>query len=204
MSIPLTGAGSSVSDPYAAYLIYDSFTEAGGDVALQSHTPEKGGVWVRTATALNFVVKGAGAGVMQPPISQAAEWGYVQDAGRADVTIIIDLADIQASYQGIVFNYQDASNYWVFYASANNVTYYLRKWIAGVETVIGNAGVVAAGSSHQLKVVTLGDSVTCYVDGVSTITTAPAGRQLKTATKHGVYAGFTGPTPQKFDRITIA
>src|SRR3990172_10524512 len=60
----LLGAGRDVkhggsSDPYAAYLLYDSFTEP-SDTALASHVPEKdvvGGGW--TEIGGNWTVRGA-------------------------------------------------------------------------------------------------------------------------------------------------
>lgn len=175
------------SDPYAAYLAYDSFT---GSSTLQAHTPEKGGAWTKTGGAINIDVLGGAAGTNTNP---GSEYGYYLDVGVADVTITLPLLSIWQSYMGILFNYASAGNYWWYGPSVNNGTYMLFRVSGGTPTNIINDATnpPTSNSSATIKVVTSGDTINCYRDGNLSITQTIAGRPHKTGTKHGIYTGYS-------------
>jgi lysophospholipase L1-like esterase len=89
--------------------------------------------------------------------------------------------DAAASTNGLVFRYQDASNYLVFRVSANYWT--LDKIKAGALTNLASLG-GASGSSAKLRVVASGSSIECYKGGTLLFTVTES--DFQTATGVGV------------------
>lgn len=85
----LLGDEVKSADPFADFLIYDTFTDD-NDVAIENHTPEKGGVWsVQEGTAAEFKIASD-----QLLINLSTGTNHSQaiiDAGQADVKIEVKM-----------------------------------------------------------------------------------------------------------------
>lgn len=189
------------SDPYAAYRAYDSFTDANG-TAIASHAPEKGGPWASFGGAFTRTIE---SNRLSVAANGGAEGGIQIDAGAADVTITVDLASVQDSYMGIVFNWQDASNFWWFGPSPTNGQWFIFLVTGGTPAIFNadSAAVPAPGDFGTIQVITAGDLLTCKkFSGATSYSGTIGGRSFKTATRHGLYSGYS-VVAQLFDTFTI-
>ena len=193
----------AASDPYAAYLVYDSFTGTNG-TTLQSHTPEKGGPWTK-ALGNDATLDGSG----HVKLDYATEGRYTIP-GAATGTFIASIRDAgggvsDAAKKGIIFNYQDANNFWFAGGYFNFWTIW--KMVAGVETQMGTQSVITSDTTtyyeHKVIVSADGDTVTFYIDGVSKATYSVASRPLKSNTTAGIRTIGNGPHFIYSDLFTI-
>ena len=176
----------AASDPYAAYLVYDSFTGTNG-TTLQSHTPEKGGSWTK---ALGNDATLDGSGHVQLDYNLESRYTI---PGSATGTFIASIRDAgggisNAAKKGIIFNYQDANNYW--FAGGNYNLSSITKTIAGVETTVGGGSPYTLNTTDYLEfklvISSNGDDLTLYIGGVSLATASVASRELKSNTTAGI------------------
>jgi len=192
----------AASDPYAAYLVYDSFTGTNG-TTLQSHTPEKGGSWTK-ALGNDGLLDGSG----NVKLDFSTESRYTIP-GSATGTIIASLRDSaggtsNAAYKGIIFNFQDANNFW--YAGGFFNLPVIKKTVAGVETTVGSGGAfpgVTVNQEFKLVIAPNGDDLTLYIDGVSYVSVSVASRQLKSNTTAGIRFVGNGANYVYSDLFTI-
>jgi len=111
---------------------------------------------------------------------------YQADAGRSDVTVQATVNLAGASNEcGLVFRYQDASNFWALSGYAGDGKLYLYEVNGGATTqrAAGSAG-VTSGVDFVLKVVLSGTGITAYKDGAQVLTYTSASFQA--ATRHGL------------------
>lgn len=192
------------ADPYAAYLAYDSFTGTNG-TALQSHSPEKGGPWTESLAGPDAILDGSG----HVRFDFASEARYTIP-GAATGTFIANIRDpaggsSDAAKKGIIFNYQDANNFW--YAGGYFNFLYIWETVAGVETQRGTGSVFTIDTTtyYEYKVIVSadGDTVTLYLDGVSKATYTVASRPLKANTTAGIRFISNGANYLYADLFTI-
>ncbi len=183
MPYPLSAARGRGSFSRAAYLLLDNFVGTGG-TNLPSHAPDIGGAW--TNSLGTWQLDGSGRAKMQT--GDAAYFNVAQvNVGQADGTLTTSmLTATNRVWAGLCFNFQDANNFWLFYGK-NGTGWRLEKRIAGTFTTIATAGSVSLNTNYVLAVTTLGDAVTCKVDGATQINQNIGSRQLKTATRHGLF-----------------
>lgn len=136
-----------------------------------------------------------------------AYFGCFKEGGQAAGTLTVDYANLGTQgdpYAGIIFRYSDSSNYWILRQTAGT-TLNICKVVAGAEGA-GSANYTVAAllsATHSLGIVTSGNSISSYLDGVllGTITDS----FNATATKIGVrgYYGTTNGTDyrQTFDNV---
>lgn len=130
------------------------------------------------------------------------------DAGVADVTIEATFAPTQTYDGGILFNYTDINNYWMYVCSYNggSVLRIIYERAGGsFNTRAQKSGQTQPfNATYTLKVVTSGDAVTAYLDGVIDLTYSVSNRPQKTSTKHGLRSfGGTASDQTPFDNFTI-
>src|SRR5262245_3649521 len=136
------GAGS-------ATLLQDAFTGADG-TNLTAHAMDVGGGW----TAVSGVAKLLGNRANADTVGADGKGTYQADAGRSDVTVQATVNLAGASNEcGLVFRYQDASNFWALSGYAGDGKLYLYEVNGGATTqrAAGSAG-VTSGVDFVLKV----------------------------------------------------
>lgn len=158
---------AGVLDPYAIYLFYDSFT-GNANVALPSHTPEKGAGWASSSIeSRQHKLNGSGLAVPNTANVRSAvvSNGNVVADGTFEWTVIAHNAVALPAWGRCLFNYLNATNFWHFGFATNTLV--LAKRVANVDTTIftSAAQTIADGSTHTIKVVTNGDNVKVYYDG---------------------------------------
>jgi hypothetical protein len=119
----------------------------------------------------------------------------VSETRLADGTITLTMTSHASNAGGVVFRWQDANNYWR--AQVSGTTSKLMEVVNGVATQ--RASGVAVSGTGTIIVTLNGTSIS--VSG--TLLSAPlnfTSGSYRTATRHGVYAGTTGPT---FDSIVM-
>ena len=192
-NIGLGKSGGVVASPI---LILDQFTDTNG-TALASHTIAPTNT---PATSWTDVVgsweiqsnkaKIGGSGSGQNPV--------VVDAGAADVSVTATVTLGASGDIGIIVNYQDGSNYYLVRLFTGAFDLLLAP---GFGTVADSGETLAAGT-YTFKVVTNGDNIKVYKDGVLKIDYTTAGRSLKTETEHGLRC-FATDTTSTVDDFTI-
>jgi hypothetical protein len=183
-----------------------TFTAA-NSTSLDAITPETGPAWAEQvgawdiqsnkASLASFGGDGQNVATVDP--------GVVDHPIKADITTP-GAGDIEA---GIVFNWQDSNNYWMFVHSTflgNNVAFYERS--GGTFTLRAESvdAFVFNGGTYELQVVTRGDSVVGIVDGVPVLRYTVSSRPLKTQTKCGfrIFNNGGGDAGSKFDNFVVA
>jgi hypothetical protein len=200
--IPLLASG--VVDPYPGYLVYDTFTDANG-TALTAHTPDKrpgSNAW--TALRGTWQVQ-SNRGKLTTSGGDGQNVCAI-DAGDADVTVDVQLVTNVAgdADSGLIVNVVDTNNYWLFTLLAGG-TCVLYEHVGGGFVARGGSHSFSwvAGSTYAVRVVTAGDSIDCFIDGVAKQSYTTAGRPLKTATLHGIRS-FVTDANSAFDNFSVA
>ncbi len=100
---------------------------------------------------------------------------YVSSAlGAADISVYNSAsytnctfsADTQGNDAGIVIHYKDANNYYYMRTKVDG-SLELKKVLNGAATVIYTAATGVTDAQHNLKLSISGNTITCYLDGVS-------------------------------------
>jgi hypothetical protein len=178
-ALPITRLVGGQDNPYATYLVYDTFTDANA-TALASHTPNKDNVgsgWTDVTAGITIESNKAS--------DNQGDRKSVIDAGEADVTIEATVT-LNAKYGGFLFRYQDSTHYHV--AGCNTVSNETAIWEnnGGVWTKIGsNADTYSQGDVLALKLILSGQSIKFYVNDVLKVNITEA--SFETETEHGLY-----------------
>ncbi len=192
------------SDPYAAYLVYDTFTDTNG-TALSDHTPDKRPSSNAWASLRGTWQVQSNRGKLTTSVGDGQNV-IVIDAGDADVTVEAQLVTGAAgdADSGVIVNAVDVDNYWLFTLLAGG-SCVLYEHTAGGFTARGGAGAFAwtAGNTYAVEVVTSGDSIDCFIDGAAKQSYSVGGRPHKTATKHGIRTYLTDAN-SAFDNFSVA
>lgn len=209
MLIQTVGFGKSAE--VASTLVSDTFTDTNG-TSLTAHTPDVdtvGGGWsLATATG-----SGSGTFTIENNKLEATRTSSTYfpigtiDVGQADVTIDVNLTfeTDDFGFDGIVFRYQDQSNFWFATREATSGDFRILEKNAGVNTERASiAAGISAGTNHDMQVVLSGTSITATIDGGNEITFSSS--FLETETTHGLI-GVDRADPSvgtKFDNFQIA
>ena len=190
-------AGAVLGGPALTLLVYDTFTDTNG-TSLDAHTPEIApGLWTEQLGQWEIQSNGAQLATIAGDNQHIA----TIDPGAADVTIEtsitqrIGLMDI-----GIIANYQDQNNHWLCLWRADGDVASILQRTAGVYTDRGSVATApepGVGSSGTIKVVTSGDTITLFINGVQKVTYTTSGRALKTQTRCGIRDYTTGGAPPR-------
>lgn len=190
-------------NPFGQFTVYDSMTGTNG-TTLQSHSPEKGGSWTK-ALGNDATLDGSG----HVKLDFASESRYIIP-GSATGTIIASLRDSaggvsDANKKGIIFNYQDANNFWFAGGGFNFAT--ITKTIAGVESAVGSGSAYTGSTTNYLEfklvISANGDDLNLYIDGVSFATASVSNRELKSNTTAGIRFINNGPNYVYSDLFAI-
>lgn len=103
---------------------------------------------------------------------------------------------------GLLFNYQDAGNFWIV-DIATNGNCDLYEWLNGVGTLRGSASsVFTASTDHRVTVVAQGDTVTVLVDDAEVVSYNAAVRPHQDAGIIGIRAYTAGPESVRYHRLS--
>jgi len=164
-----------------SYRLRDLFEDTDG-VTVQAHTMNAGSGWTKR-TGTDAVIDTNRAKIP----NGATDPIYTADAGIADCTIRLTVrfaVVTSTSSRGIVFRYQDNSNFWMLVLTANMNRFDLYEVQAGAFTVrAGGAFTVAAATDYVLEVVLSGTGISGTVDGGNGINHTSA--FLSAQTHHG-------------------
>jgi hypothetical protein len=117
--------------------------------------------------------------------------------GTAEVTL-----SVIANEAGLIFRFQDLSNYWRFVAVPQVSTYVLSKVVNGQLTVVGTAGLAAADDGTTIAASYDGPKITIIVDGVPRETFTDA--SLQGATGVGLIATADVDLKARFDDFLVS
>ncbi len=202
--MPIQNAGPGMTalgrggglDPYAAYRIYDSFTDTTG-TALASHTPEKGGPWV---------VSAAGFTIQSNKLQNTAGGSiYAQaDAGTGTQTVTADIMfPADGSAVGLIVRGDGGGNHWVLYLDrAGGSSFYAIFEAAGgayTQRALGSTSALSLGVTYSLGFSAIGTTLTGTINGGSSFGYTSALYQAQT--QAGLYTNVAGG--QTMDNLTV-
>jgi phosphodiesterase/alkaline phosphatase D-like protein len=151
---------------------YDSFT-GGATAALAGHVAESGQTWAqKTGAATGEISIGTDSVFLSALTSGSAGRWYVQPFSAQDVSITstMEMKSTPGSSMGLLARLQSGAvtAYYGGYSTSSGWT--IRKYVAGVETTIGNsAHTWAAGVTHKVQFDVVGSTLTLTVDGVEVL-----------------------------------
>jgi hypothetical protein len=120
------------------------------------------------------------------------------DVGAADVVITATVSANSGNIWGrLIFNYQDANNYWFLAWRTSDGYTRVMKRIAGTETEMSSTFVsVAADVQMEIELTVVGDTIDVVIDGstIGALAVNDSGRALKTADIVGIGNGPSGIT----------
>lgn len=169
-----------VTDPYADYVVYDTFTDTNG-VAIASHTPDKAPVG---ASWSSYV---AGTTIESNKASDnSADRQAVIDSGISDCTITADMVLQGGNFFGVMFRSTDSNHF--FIAGCDVAFDYTTVWLnnAGWSQLAQVAHAYSNGDAVSIQVVLNGANIQVTCNGVLDVNINNA--TLQTATKHGLYS----------------
>lgn len=175
-------------------LVWDTFTDTNG-VALESHTPEVGGSWIKVANDIDIQNNALHAK------NQSVDSLYTIESGYADLEITSEIV-LPASSKfacNILFRYLDSTHWYRAIVARNN---HVEMQLYYYNTLVVNAGTVALSGTIILKVVTVGNSIKIYANDNEIISTT-SNTDL-TSTKCGVRIyrdGTYADTPINYIKI---
>lgn len=181
-------------------LINDTFTAA-NNTTLSGRTPSP------TTVGNNWVVNSGTWQIESNTAQNTASSGDVTveiDCGQADVTYTCTFITPSTSWNGgIIANFVDANNFWLFDSGTFNTSAIYEK-AAGTYTQRAVATTnLAANTTYTLGITTLGDAITCFINGSQVMTYSTAGRSSKTATKFGFRRDSAGGVTPSWDDFLI-
>lgn len=181
----------SGGDPYAAYLLFDSFTD-NDDIALADHVPERGGPWITYGTWL--------IDTNQLKETSGTVRTAVVDVAQANIAIQGTRVIAAGSDCGVIARYIDASNYWVLVTNGITDQLILYKQIAGIYIQMDAVNLVFL-ANDVIKLIVSDSTITAYVNGIQKIQVIDVA--LQTATKHGFFNHAGNYTSVRWDDVTI-
>lgn len=104
------------------------------------------------------------------------------DLGTGNVDLSITLPNA-SGHTGLLFRFQDASNFWMFYANAPS-NYTVQEVKAGL-LLGGTSAALTPNNNDVLRLLANGSSITAFVNGVQQISVTNS--DFQAATKHGLY-----------------
>ncbi len=168
-------------------------TKSSNNIALTAHTMDTGAGW--TVNSGPWHVDGTGHAI--PDFGDLAV--ARADASHAAATGAIDatfLDNALSEITGIIARASDINNYWLMNVRVSDNTVKLYKIVAGVASELATAAFTpVVGTTYRLKLVTAGNVVTGYIDGVQKVTATDAfnntatswGFQGSASTQAGTY-----------------
>lgn len=201
--------GGAAADPYAAYLVYDTFTDA-NDTSLDAHTPEKdavGGGWVENRG--NFDIQSNEA---NDAAGDANTHAYMVTSA-SNVRVAVELVQVQAGHKvGIVTRQKASENgddyFWSGMIKGNaggTDTYWIELTPSMVVRVSADLDIWTTGTRYYLATEADGQTLTLYVDDSSPATTErlehTGAASLETETYHGIYVDTDAGT--RFDNFQV-
>jgi lysophospholipase L1-like esterase len=118
------------------------------------------------------------------------------NTGSADGTVQLRFNTVSNS--GMMFRFQDVSNYWMIGVNAG--VYKLYKNVAGTFTVVGTSAVVPA-AGDLVSVVLSGSSITGKINGVAVAALTTSDTFLQSATIQGAWVGGSAAQTALFDNF---
>jgi len=190
-SLPLVGAGPSAAyDPYADYLVYDTFTDD-DDTTLPNHTPDKDSIgdgWTDVVAGITIESNKAS--------DNDGSYRSVIDAGDADVTVEATMV-IQGGgngFNGVLIRYKNSTNFLIAGCDVVNDKVTVWRCLASVwAEQAGNAYEsfdFTAGETRTVRAVLSGTSIEVFIDGNSEATATVS--DFQTETVHGLYNDAAG------------
>lgn len=162
--------------------LIDDFSGAAGPI-LNRMPSSRGGPWEMP----NGLVSTNGSGVITATGSDSMA---VSEAGKADGVITLTMTAHAVNAGGIIFRFQDTTNYWRVQIAATSVkivevtngTTFQRVTVTGIQT------------TGTLILTLSGSSILCAGTLVSGAPASFSSSVGASRTKHGVYFGASGPT----------
>jgi hypothetical protein len=173
-------------------IILDNLNDT-DNTSLASHTPNIAprGAWTTTASN-SFKIVG---NILQADRNTDGDLGII-DSGVCDFTLNCTAISKQntsanLAYAGLVFRYQDSSNFWYCFADTQNDRVRIYKVVAGVHSVMLNWPLtLGTTASMVIGIKCKGATVTLFIDGVEAMCVVD--EQFMTATIVGVRNGKVG------------
>lgn len=159
----------------------DQQLEVGGGVA-EGWAPEIGA----------WAISGGQAFPSEPTRERSL---LVRDLGQSDVAVQAELSKVSHD-AGVVFRYQDPSNYWAVVAAPYYGTWVLFKVLDGKEEVVATTGLSETSDGTTVGLRGDGDTIDVVVNERVTATVVDGA--LRTATKAGMTAQGTEPRFENF------
>jgi len=195
---PLLFAGS---DPYADYLVYDTFTDVNG-TALNAHTPDKdsvGGGWsydAGTAFTIN---------ANQLDVGPEVPCRAIIDAGQADIKINGTLITPGDDGFQILLRWQDDDNYIrALFELIPMGSIAITKWVAGVPTSVDDliTGIFGA-RTIDFEITAIGNAIVLK-DLTNSKTCSGTVNELQTNTIVGLGDSGAETGPMVVDNFSVA
>jgi len=189
---------SAGTDPYADYLVYDSFTDTNG-VLLANHTSEKGGPWTDATSTWTIQSNTC----LATNTSESEKYAFITAAANIDMSYTMDVGAGGLSESGLCYRYASGTQFWVVYLHGGEDKVKLLKRVGGDWTNVGEAAqAVTAGTPILVRVTVDGDDLhTVYCNGVQKVQVTD--NYSNTATTVALRVYFNGENTI-VDSLTVA
>ncbi len=171
-------------------LVNDTFTGTDG-TNCDGRTPSPttaGNNWAKYGTSTGaWSIQGNACQQTTIP-APLSDYQLAVDCGVADCTYTVDQTVTTTWNGGIIANFVDTNNFWLFDIPSTGATQYdLYERVSGTDTKRATTGSspIAGSTTLNLKIVTNGDTITCFVGGSQVLTYNIANRSSKTAKLFG-------------------
>jgi len=197
------GGTGGPGDPLASYAVYDTFTDTAG-TSLDAHAPEKkpaGAAWIESLGSWEVITGGFAQCVTTAGDEQCVA---VIESGLASATIEVEVTVGAATDARVVGNFVDQDNFWMGLINSSGQVILYDRTAGTFNPQDTDTFTHGNGNTYALKLVTAGDDISFYVDGVLKCSYTTAGRAHKTATKAGVSVYRATDSTSKFDNFRVA
>jgi len=182
--------GKSGGASIVTTLLQDNFSEA-NNTDVNGKALDIGGTWVVTDTGGVMATDG-----LNHVKSTGLDATCLADASQANVTVQAVMkmnADANLVNISLTANCNsDGTEKWIFECNGGDALLKLHNFVDPTYTTVDTiAFTVVGGSSYTFKIITNGDSIKCYVDGVLKINWSESNRPGKTLTYCGIRIAST-------------
>ena len=115
----------------------------------------------------------AASGKLETGNTQETHLATINSVSGADVVCSADVVGVGGNHQiGLIFRHSGPNDFWLYRISTSNSVTQLYKFVSGSATLVSSGLAISSNTTYNLKVITSGNSIQTYLDGVSDISTS--------------------------------
>lgn len=190
--------GSDDVDPYADYLVYNSFTGDNDDNVHGRTPPEQAPAEATWSVEQGAMTIQSNEAVFNTTVGEKQT---VIDAGAADVEIQALVRCGSSFCPGVVLRYVDINHYFMMQLHKGEQKLYIKEDLNGYSARASKAWAINENDEFLVKVVASGTSIQLYINGNLELEWTSSNNL--NATEHGLWCNVPGVGPGETDYLWI-